>query len=89
MEERTHPVRSQTETVEEPNPHHLTGLQALYQSPMITTNTAVPGPVTNTENEPVDNDTWLENWFGPTRSLLEAGDFQSRERLVGSLDPLQ
>ncbi|GAM40328.1 hypothetical protein TCE0_038f12598 [Talaromyces pinophilus] len=89
MEERTTSTHSQDVNFVEANPPHQNGLPGLYRSPIMTTNPAAPGPVTNTENDPVDNDTWLENWFGPTRSLPEPGDFQSWERLIGSLAPLQ
>ena len=83
MEERTTSTRSQdVNPVEEMNPHHQNGLPGLYRSPMMTTNAAAPGPVANTENDPVDNDNWLENWFGPTRSPPEPGDFQSWEDLL-------
>jgi hypothetical protein len=73
-------MRSQTE---ETNARHL------YQSPMAAAHPAAPGPVASTENKPIDNDPWLENWFGATISLPKPGDFQSWERLVGFLAPLQ
>lgn len=41
--------------------HHPNGLSVLNQSPMMTKNPAAPGPVTNTENDSIDNDTWLED----------------------------
>lgn len=40
--------------------HHPNRLSVLHQSPIMTTNSASPGPVTNTGNDSIGNDTRLE-----------------------------
>lgn len=47
------------------------------------------GPdLTGTGNIAID-DTWLDNWFGPTRAFPEPNDFEFWEGLVGTLEMRQ